>query len=202
MRFPRDAILPQGDWGSIATISQRFVEHYYCMCFLTGALPSDDSKGCKNIFKINILLWLINLSLCFVACGRWILVCLLFVLFYLLFVLEKQMWNQNIPIRIGSNLRHQASGSASLDHLPLTEPGSTLMTKPSIPGLGSIFSKTWFHFKIKQVSQICQSTPCHWDLHSGCLLSLAEYALSPIRAFLGVCFSSCPSLSYPWSPPY
>jgi len=69
-------------------------------------------------------------------------VCLLFVLFYLLFVLEKQMWNQNIPIRIGSNLRHQAFGSASLDHLPLTEPGSTLMTKPSIPGLGSIFSKT------------------------------------------------------------
>jgi len=101
-----------------------------------------DSKGCKNIFKISILLWLINLSLCFVACGRWILVCLLFVLFYLLFVLEKQMWNQNIPIRIGSNLRHQAFGSASLDHLPLTEPGSTLMTKPSIPGLGSIFSKT------------------------------------------------------------
>ena len=153
MRFPRDAILPQGDWGSIATISQRFVEHYYCMCFLTGALPSDDSKGCKNIFKINILLWLINLSLCFVACGRWILVGLLFVLFYLLFVLEKQMWNQNIPIRIGSNLRHQASGSASLDHLPLTEPGSTLMTKPSIPGLGSIFSKT-------PLPKLQRNTPC------------------------------------------
>lgn len=43
--------LASGDCGSIATISQRFVEHHYCLCFLTGALPSEDSKGCKNKFK-------------------------------------------------------------------------------------------------------------------------------------------------------
>ena len=33
MLFPKEAVLPQGDWGSIATISQRFVEHHCCFVF-------------------------------------------------------------------------------------------------------------------------------------------------------------------------
>ena len=52
----------------------------FCV-FSQGPCPLRIPKAVKSIFKISILLWLINLSLCFVACDRWILVYLLFVLF-------------------------------------------------------------------------------------------------------------------------